>query len=165
MKKILLITVSCISSTFVWSLTGYMKTNDFPILEHSGFHAIKPTFTDTPGTLAGYVITERIRDVNCVGEPDSRSAISLGTCFIGMNSNGKIVGSLKYKVDHVQADGTFYYTELVYNTRDCTNTPGMYSSWLGGCTVHSPSGIGYKYIYDNTTSTPWVNYGPGLFEK
>lgn len=145
------------------SMMVKMPHHSHPLLE-KGWHSMRALKSSHDGQ--GYLMTTRYSgSMTCSNDPQVIYGISFGTCVVGTDVDGNILGSKTYTYVS-QNDQIINFNVTVYNSADCSGMSNTIStvSPSSTCTPSVTDNAGYIVSYSQS-STPWAAFGDGLVTK
>ena len=117
------------------------------------------------GTPNGYIIAGEYFESNtCSSNHSLFYATGTGVCLVGIDTNGKVVGSSILTFTGV-TNTYITYNSTIYSTSDCTSTPTSNTvEYAPQSCFPASSTVGIKYTY-TTDITPWTSYDTGFVFK
>lgn len=110
----------------------------------------------------GYITLERHENGECTGEVSFVSGMGVGTCMVGLDSNGTPVGSIIYSNASITNDVITFYSSA-YSTLDCSGEAVANDKAVipATCIPSDDKLQGYLYSYTEEAQ-PWTELDKGV---
>lgn len=154
-----------VSTVFVGGVAFTLKAPSMPHLFPENWATMTPATRSSDllrSAPTGYITLERHENGECEGEVSFVSGMGVGTCMVGLDSNGTAIGSIIYSDASVANDVLTFYSSA-YATLDCSGEAVSNDKAVIPATcLPSDDGLqGYLYSYTEE-SAPWAEQDKGV---